>query len=135
MKKVVFVCTGNTCRSPMAEGYLKEKKKIGYEISSRGIAADGSAVSENSVLVMKEIGIDISSHISKQMSYADTEENHVIVCMSSSHADILEALGVDKLKIHVLGVSDPFGGDAEIYRNCRDQIVAAVDELIEDGIL
>ena len=135
MKKVVFVCTGNTCRSPMAEGYLKEKNKKGLEISSRGLAADGSPVSENSAIVMRELGIDISSHISKQMSYTDAEENHIIVCMSSSHADVLEALGVDKLKIHVLGISDPFGGDTDEYRACRDEIIKGIDELIEDGIL
>ena len=135
MKKIVFVCTGNTCRSPMAEGYLKSKKTAGYEIISRGLSADGSPAAQNSVNVMLESGIDITSHLSKQMSYADAEGADAIVCMSSSHADLLEALGFDKLKIHVLGIADPFGGDVDIYRACRDEIFEAVDELIEDGIL
>lgn len=135
MKNIVFVCTGNTCRSPMAEGYLKSKKSTGYKIISRGLAADGESAAENSVSVMSEVGIDITGHISTQMSYDDAERADVIVCMSASHADTLEALGVDKLKCYVLGIPDPFGCDIEVYRACRDNIFEAIDELIEDGIL
>lgn len=135
MKNVVFVCTGNTCRSPMAEGYLKSIKPKGYEIISRGLAADGSPAANNSVSVMKEAGIDITGHKSQQMSYKDAEKADVIVCMSASHADTLEALGIDKLKCYVLGIPDPFGCDIEVYRDCRDSIFEAVDELVEDGIL
>lgn len=135
MKNVVFVCTGNTCRSPMAEGYLKSLKPKGYEIISRGLSADGSPAANNSVNVMLEAGIDITGHISKQMSYADAEKADVIICMSASHADTLEALGVDKLKCYVLGINDPLGGDINLYRVCRDNIFEAVDELVEDGIL
>ncbi len=135
MKRIVFVCTGNTCRSPMAEGYLKSKKEKGYEIISRGLAADGSPAAQNSVNVMLEKGIDITGHISSQMTYEDAQNADIIVCMSTSHADILEGLGIDKLKIFVLGINDPFGGDLNTYRECRDEIFAAVDEFIEDGIL
>lgn len=135
MKKIIFVCTGNTCRSPMAEGYLKSKKKAGYEIISRGLSADGSPAAANSVNVMLEKGIDITAHTSRQMTYSDTEGADAIVCMSTSHADLLEALGIDKLKIYVLGIADPFGGDINTYRVCRDEIFEAVDELVEDGIL
>ena len=135
MKNIVFVCTGNTCRRPMAEGYLKNKKTAGYSISSRGLCADGSPASENSVAVMKEIGLDISSHISRQMIYSDAEKADVIVCMSSSHADLLESLGIDKLKVHILGISDPYGQEISVYRTCRDEITEAIDELIGDGIL
>ena len=63
------------------------------------------------------------------------EKADVIICMSASHADTLEALGVDKLKCYVLGINDPFGGDINLYRECRDNIFEAVDELVEDGIL
>lgn len=119
----------------MAEGYLKSKKGAGFEIISRGLSADGSPAAKNSVDVMLEKGIDITSHVSVQMTYEDAEGADVIVCMSSSHADLLEALGFDKLKIHVLGIVDPYGGDTHTYRTCRDEIFEAVDELIEDGIL
>ncbi len=119
----------------MAEGYLKSKKEKGYEVISRGLAADGSPAALNSVNAMLEKGIDITGHISAQMTYEDAEKADVIVCMSASHANILEGLGIDKLKTFVLGISDPFGGDIDTYRKCRDEIFAAVDEFIEDGIL
>lgn len=135
MKRIVFVCTGNTCRSPMAEGYLKSQKGENYEIISRGLSTDGSPAAENSVAVMAEIGIDISSHISRQLSYSDIEKADVIVGMTASHIDVLEALGVDKLKCCVLGITDPFGGDLLCYRSCRDEIIKGIDELCEDGIL
>lgn len=135
MKKIIFVCTGNTCRSPMAEGYLKSKNRKDLDIISRGLAADGSPVSENSVLAMKELGIDISAHVSKQLTFADIDETSVFICMSASHADILEGLGIDKMKLFVLGISDPYGADITIYKKCRDEIIEGIDEFIEDGII
>ena len=135
MKKIIFVCTGNTCRSPMAEGYLKSKNRKDLEVLSRGLAADGSAVSENSALAMKELGIDISTHVSRQLTFADIDESTVFITMSATHADILEGLGIDKMKIFVLGIPDPYGGDPHEYKTCRDEIIAGIDEFIEDGII
>lgn len=135
MKKIIFVCTGNTCRSPMAEGYLKSKNRKDIEVISRGLAADGSVVSENSKLSMEELGIDISAHVSKQLSFSDIDESSVFICMSASHADILEGIGIDKLKIYVLGIRDPYGADLDTYKACRDEIIAGIDEFIGDGII
>ncbi len=119
----------------MAEGYLKAENIKGIEVISRGLAADGSAVSEKSVLAMKELGIDISEHISRQLTFADIDEATLLICMSSSHADLLEGCGVDKMNIFVLGIPDPFGGTETDYRACRDQIISGINELLEDGII
>lgn len=132
---ILFVCTGNTCRSPMAEGYLRSKKLDGITVLSRGLACDGSPVSLNSKTAMAEVGIDISGHISQQISDRDIENADKIICLSPSHMAALLSVGVPENKLFVLGngISDPFGGDLPIYRRCRDEIFAAIDELQKDG--
>ncbi len=120
--KVLFVCTGNTCRSPIAEGYLKT---LGFYCESRGLAADGSAVSENSAAVMKEMDIDISNHISKQLTAEDIKNFDTIICMSNSHCNYLKSLGI-RCEVLDDGISDPYGCDINVYRNCRDEIIKAL---------
>lgn len=132
---ILFVCTGNTCRSPMAEGYLRSKGIDGVTVSSRGLASDGSPVSQNSKTAMAEAGIDIGSHISKQLTQNDVKQADKIICLSPSHKAVLLSAGVPADKLFVLGngISDPFGGDISVYRRCRDEIFAAVDALQKDG--
>lgn len=132
---ILFVCTGNTCRSPMAEGYLSSKNMPWITVISRGIFADGSPVSRNTAEVMKEVGTDISSHISRLLTKDDTEWADKIICMSNSHLEQLKAGGVPLKKLIVLGggISDPFGGSTDVYRKCRDEIFACIDRLFEDG--
>lgn len=132
---ILFVCTGNTCRSPMAEGYLRSKKLDGITVISRGLASDGSPVSLNSKTAMAEVGIDISGHISRQITDRDIIKSDKIICLSPSHRAVLLSAGVPQEKLYILGkgISDPFGGDITVYRRCRDEIFAAIDELQKDG--
>ena len=131
MRKIVFVCTGNTCRSPMAEGYLKSKRKD-LNVISRGLTADGLPVSHNSKFVMEKMGIDISAHTSKQLTKEEAEGADFIVCMSPSHAQFLVMAGISEEKIRVLGVDDPYGCDLSVYEECRDQIIKGIDNLFSD---
>lgn len=132
---ILFVCTGNTCRSPMAEGYLRSKELDGITVISRGLASDGSPVSLNSKTAMAEVGIDISGHISRQITDRDIKNADKIICLSPSHRAVLLSAGVPQEKLYILGkgISDPFGGDITVYRRCRDEIFAAIDELQKDG--
>ncbi len=91
IKKILFVCTGNTCRSPMAEGILKhllDKKGAGdnFVVSSAGLmTAEGLPPSEFAVEVLKERGIDISSHRSKQITQDMIKDNDLILGMTLDH--------------------------------------------------
>lgn len=126
---ILFVCTGNTCRSPMAEGYLKSFGLPDFNVESRGLSDSGLPVSENSATAMREIGIDIGNHISKRLSKEDIENADIIVCMSASHFESLAPFCGDKLYLLGKSVSDPYGGSLETYRNCRDEIIKGINEM------
>lgn len=133
---ILFVCSGNTCRSPMAEGYLNSKNIKNLTALSAGFMSEGDNVSQNSAEVLREIGIDISRHksrvITKELLCADK-----IFCMGKSHYDMLISAGVSHEKITVLGngISDPFGQSIDVYRVCRDEIINAVDNALYSGLM
>ncbi len=134
-KVIAFVCTGNTCRSPMAEGIFNKlagERGIDVRAVSCGMAAvKGMAPSPNAVEVCREIGVDISGHRSAFIYDYQIGEFDKIYCMSQEHAMILtQSIGYPPEKIEVLDVADPYGGSVEIYRMCRDIIVVCVEEII-----
>lgn len=133
MLEILFVCTGNTCRSPMAAALLNDKaQKRGLPIhaSSAGLAAfTGDSASENAIKVMKEIGVDISSHRATRLSIYAIDSSDVVVCMSRSHKAALPDL--KKIITFKNDVTDPYASDVDVYRNCRDELSHSIDELIE----
>ena len=138
MKKILFVCTGNTCRSPMAEGLMAkliDDKGIEDVITeSAGISAFfNDPPTENAILALKEKGIDISDHRSQRINMQLIAESSLIVALSQSHYDILKDYAEKKLVLLGDGIPDPFGGDLDIYRECRDSIEAALPK-IEDMV-
>lgn len=132
--KVLFVCTGNTCRSPMAEGiFRKMAEERGDEVfcQSAGIATvAGMPATDNAVTVCAEIGVDISEHRSRPISSIDIRAYDVFFVMTATHGYVLKKAGVPEYKIYLpkQEISDPYGGDLTIYRKCRDEIAAALQE-------
>lgn len=135
--KILFLCTGNTCRSPLAQGLMRKKadeRKLSIEAHSAGLAAMvGDSVSEGSVLAAKKHGVDISSHRSRPFSEYMADEYDLFVVMTVFHQQVLSSF-VPKEKIHILsgGVPDPYGGGNEIYEQCADVINQGLDRLLDE---
>lgn len=145
MIKILFVCTGNTCRSPMAQGlcqkYISENMLVGqFGCASAGLdVKPGSPISENAWTVMNEIGIDMSSHRSKMVTQEMMQEADYVYTMSSTHKNMLEAMFPKEAdKIRVLGhpIFDPYGQNLEFYRfsrdSLKDKVYTAMDNLLDD---
>ena len=146
MKDVVFICTGNVCRSPMAEGFYRDQTKSddNIRVGSAGISAfDGQAASQHSVDVMKEEDIDISDHASRMLTPEMVERASHIFGMTRTHRDAVQMMFPEaREKVFVLreflvgpeadfdlDVSDPIGGSLEEYIRTRNLIKEALDSV------
>lgn len=135
MKKIMFICSGNTCRSPLAEGlfkkYLKENNISDIAVGSAGVAAfPGDEVSINSLLVAGNRGIDIFSHRARNINPEHLLTTDLFCCMSDSHKQVL-LRHCDENKIMVLNVPDPYGRPIEAYEECAKQLESKFPEILQ----
>ena len=136
--KILFVCTGNTCRSPMALGLfqqiLKREGRDEVFASSAGLSArGGDAAAENAVSVCREVGVDIGGHRARKITAEDLSAYDLFFVMSGTHAYILERAGAMPEKIYVPDqIFDPYGGDINVYRQCRDKISQELERFYQE---
>ena len=138
-KKILFVCTGNTCRSPMCAALFNAlfAKKQGLHAYSCGLLADGSPISPNATQALIRRGIksegdnDYLAHMSKPATEELVRDAHTIVGLTNRHAmELMFRFPAYASKIHVLprDISDPYGGDLSVYERCLCDIEAALAE-------
>lgn len=141
MERILFVCTGNTCRSPMAEALLKAKRLEGIEVRSAGVHAfPGSDASGHAKAALKEIGIE-HSHSASLLDQDLVDWATLILTMTSGHKQLIignipdAAHKTSTLKEFVMqsdsDVSDPFGSSLDVYRKTLNELNELVDKLVE----
>jgi protein-tyrosine phosphatase len=149
--RVVFVCTGNTCRSPLAEALCKKMlaerlqcpptdlARQGFEVVSAGLAAPrGSEAAAEAVEVARELGADLSGHQSQPLTADLLTQADYLVTMTRSHlralAEHAAAVGLRPRLLSREGhdLPDPIGGDQAVYRECAQQILHQLADLVSE---
>ena len=145
---VAFVCTGNTCRSPMAEMLFKhaianEQAPLSEtSVMSAGVfAIDGNSANINALKALKSVGIDLSHHTSQRLTQDMVDELDYIFCMTRAHKHIIEndfnvrethvqLIGKYLEHTHDMDIPDPYYQELSTYKICRDNMVEAIPGIL-----
>jgi RpiB/LacA/LacB family sugar-phosphate isomerase len=147
MKTILFVCTGNVCRSPMAEGLFRRavQGRGDFRVLSAGLGAmDGQPPTQHSVTAMRELGIDISGQRSRMLTAELVRSADFIFGMTHGHVDTIALLyppAAEKtfllrefdetFEVYEKDISDPIGSPYDVYVYCRDQIEQGIATLLK----
>jgi protein-tyrosine phosphatase len=148
---IVLVCTGNTCRSPLAEALCKrrlaerlgcpveELPQRGFVVLSAGVAAyDGDAAAAPAVEVARSYGADLGGHLSQPLDHRLAAQADHLVCMTQGHLESLRSLfpnlGCEPRLLSLSGADlpDPIGQDESVYRTCAEQIWQDLEAFVRD---
>lgn len=147
--KIMFICTGNICRSAMAEGMMKKLVKennIDAEVYSCGTYAEtGDYATYNAIDAMKQYDVNIEEHRATNIRESKIEEMDLILCATQRHKQMVSYL-YPKLKEKIytmkeyaeidnnkqeVDINDPWGYDLNVYYNCAIEIVKCLEKIIE----
>lgn len=130
--RILFVCSGNTCRSVMAEYMARARFSDKLEVASAGFSPQSASDAENAIFTLSNyLGIDASAHQPRDVRTVDPSAFDLVVAMAAEHATSFRALfpQFQKERLIKWSISDPFGDDLAEYRACAERIFKSIKSL------